>query len=140
MNVAAGVGAIGFAWFDDFVGAKPTILVTLVILIASGTGMLIVRSQLEFWILGMVLSICVGPVQAASRSLMVRIVPPHLVTEMFGLYAFSGKATSFFGPWLVGLFTAFFASQRIGMSVVMVFLLVGGIVLCFVKVDRCATP
>ena len=133
MNVAAGLGAIGFAWVDDYVGAKPTILTALLIMLITGSGMLIVHSQLAFWILGMLLSISVGPVQAASRSLMVRVVPPKLVTEMFGLYAFSGKATSFFGPWLVGSFTLAFNSQRIGMSTVMVFLLVGGIILCFVK-------
>ena len=133
LNVAAGVGAIGFAWMDDYVGSKETILVTLGVLLSSGVGMLMVHSKLAFWILGMLLSLCVGPVQAASRSWLTRAAPPALVTECFGLYALSGKATAFIGPWLVGLFTLWFDSQRIGMSCVMVFLLVGGIILCFVK-------
>ena len=136
MNVAAGLGAIGFAWVDDYVGAKPTILMTLLIMLCAGMGILVVRTQLEFWILGMVLSVCVGPVQAASRSLMVRLVPPPLMTEMFGLYAFSGKATSFFGPWLVGILTLSFSSQRVGMSAAMALLLVGGVALCFVKAPK----
>ena len=79
------------------------------------------------------LSLCVGPVQAASRSLMIRIAPKQIVTEMFGLYAFSGKATAFLGPWILGTVTLAFNSQRIGMSTVMVFLLIGGVILTLVK-------
>ena len=136
LNVAAGVGAIGFAWLDDAIGPKRTILMTLLIMFLSGVGMLLVHSKLAFWILGIFLSICVGPIQAASRSFMVRVAPPPLVTELFGLYAFSGKATGFVGPWLVGAFTLLFGSERIGMSTPLAFLLAGGIVLCFVKAPK----
>ena len=34
----------------------------------------------------------------ATSSLMARMAPPELRTEMFGLYALSGKATTFLGP------------------------------------------
>jgi MFS transporter, UMF1 family len=133
MNIAAGLGAIGFAWLDDYKGAKLTVLISLVIMIICGSTMLLVHSKLLFWIFGMGLSLCVGPVQAASRSLMVRLSPKHLVTELFGLYAFSGKATAFLGPWILGTVTLAFNSQRIGMSIVMVFLLIGGLILTRVK-------
>jgi len=78
----------------------------------------------------------VGPVQAASRSLFIRLSPPEILTEMVGLYAFSGKATSFLGPWLVGLVTYHFASQRAGMSTVMIFLSIGAILLIMVKTPK----
>lgn len=133
MNVAAGIGAVSFAWLDDYVGPKPTILVALVMMIICGSGMLIATSQQTFWMLGLGLSVCVGPVQAASRSLMVRLAPAHLVTEMFGLYALSGKATAFMGPWILGAFTLWFSSQRVGMSTVMVFLFIGAVILLLVK-------
>ena len=29
LNVTAGLGAVGFAWIDDWLGAKPTILIAL---------------------------------------------------------------------------------------------------------------
>ena len=54
----------------------------------------IVTSTLAFWIAGGLLGIFVGPTQAASRSLMARLAPPELRTEMFGLYALSGKITA----------------------------------------------
>ena len=136
MNVAAGLGAAGFAWLDDYKGGKITVLISLFIMIICGSIMLVVHSKLLFWIFGMGLSLCVGPIQAASRSLMVRISPKELVTEMFGLYAFSGKATAFFGPWILGSVTLAFNSQRLGMSTVMVFLLCGGLILTSVKETR----
>lgn len=136
MNVAAGLGAIGFAWLDDWIGSKITILIALVFMLICGIGMLIATDQTEFWILGMGLSLCVGPIQAASRSLMIHLVPAHLMTEMFGLYAFSGKATAFIGPWFVGTFTLLFNSQRIGMSTIMFFLATGAVLLMTVRWKR----
>lgn len=136
MNVAAGLGAIAFAWLDDFRGAKPTVLISLVILIVCATGMLITHSKLHFWLLGMGLSICVGPVQAASRSLLIHIAPKEIITEMFGLYAFSGKATAFIGPWLLGLVTLYTNSQRWGMATVLGFFIVGGLILLSVRTSR----
>ena len=72
-----------------------------------------------------ILGIFVGPLQSASRSHLARIAPPHLQTQMFGLFAFSGKATAFAGPLLVGWVTAVTDSQRWGMSTILVFLVIG---------------
>lgn len=135
MNVGAGLGAMLFGWLDDYKGSKPTVLISLVLMMISGSGMLLATSKTTFWILGMILSLCVGPIQSASRSIMVHLAPPELITELFGLYAFSGKATAFMGPWIFGFMTLAFNSQRIGMSSTMLFLLVGAVILCFVKVD-----
>ena len=133
MNITAGLGAAAFAWIDDYFGAKKTVLISLVAMIMTGSGILLVQSQLWFWILALILGLFVGPVQAASRSFMVRLAPPEIMTEMFGLYAFSGKATAFVNPWLVGMLTLAFNSQRIGMASVIGFLIVGALLLSRVK-------
>ena len=125
LNVTAGIGAAAFAWVDDWLGSKRTILVSLVGLIVPGILLLIVESLLLFWVFGLLLGVFVGPVQAAGRSYLARTAPAHLRNEMFGLFAFSGKATAFLGPLLVGWVTGWFDSQRAGMSVVIVFLLIG---------------
>ncbi len=133
MNIAAGIGAAIFGWLDDARGPKLTILITLSLMIVCGIGMLSVHTKLWFWILGMGLSTGVGPVQAASRSLLIRISPPDLITELFGLYNFSGKATSFLGPWVLALVTHWSSSQRAGMSTVFFFMIAGGIILTLVN-------
>ena len=132
----AGLGAAAFAWVDDWIGAKRTVLIALAGLIVIGAALLIVRTQLWFWILAPILGIFFGPAQAASRSLMARLAPPELRTEMFGLYAFSGKSTAFVGPFIYGVFTYGFGSSRAGMATVLVFLLVGAALLLTVREPR----
>ncbi len=76
-----------------------------------------------------------GPLQSASRTLLVRISPPGQMTQFFGLYVLSGKVTSFAGPLAVGALTAYSGSQRIGISVLLVFFVAGGAVLMTVRED-----
>ncbi len=125
LNVTAAVGAALFAWVDDKIGGKPTILISLLGLILPGLLILFVDSMNIFWGLGMVLGLFVGPVQAASRSLLARMSPPALQNEMFGLFALSGKATAFMGPLLVGWITEWFGSQRAGMGVIIMLFVIG---------------
>jgi len=125
LNVTAGLGALGFAWIDDALGGRNTILLSLVGLGCSAFAILVVDGATAFWIWGMILGIFVGPLQSASRSHLARVAPPHLQTQMFGLFAFSGKATAFAGPLLVGWVTPVTDSQRWGMSTILLFLLIG---------------
>ncbi|MDX1485147.1 MAG: MFS transporter [Alphaproteobacteria bacterium] len=129
LNLTAGLGAAGFAWVDDWIGARRTILIALVGLTVLGGAILVVQIKLWFWIFGAALGIFFGPAQAASRSLMARIAPEEMRTEMFGLYALSGKATAFVGPALLGWVTVAADSQRIGMATVLVFFAAGFVIL-----------
>jgi MFS transporter, UMF1 family len=133
LNVTAGLGALGFAWVDDWLGAKRTILIALLGLFACGTAAVIATSTLAFWIAGGLLGIFVGPTQAASRSLMARMAPPELCTEMFGLYALTGKITAYIGPFLLGTVTYWTGSQRWGIATILVFFVVGGLLLLPLK-------
>lgn len=125
LNVTAGLGALGFSWIDDAIGGRNTILLSLAGLASSALAILLVDTAAGFWVWGMILGIFVGPLQSASRSHLARVAPPHLQTQMFGLFAFSGKATAFAGPLLVGWVTAATGSQRWGMSTILAFLLIG---------------
>ena len=129
INVAAGIGAFGFAWLDDKIGPKKVIYIALAGLIILGATLLIIQDKEMFWVFGVPLGLFVGPAQSASRSLMAHIAPPALRTEMFGLYAFSGKATAFLGPAFLAIATDLFQSQRAGMATILIFFLVGGFLL-----------
>ncbi|MHA1113269.1 MAG: MFS transporter [Alphaproteobacteria bacterium] len=125
LNVTAGLGAGLFAWVDDWIGAKRTVMIALAALTVIGAALLLVESKAVFWGLGIALGAFFGPAQAASRSLMARLAPPGHEAEMFGIYALSGKATAFIGPALLGWTTLQFDSQRAGMATVLVFFVVG---------------
>lgn len=136
MNLTAGLGAAGFAWVDDWIGAKRTILIALGALTVLGGAILLVESKTAFWGLGMALGIFFGPAQAAGRSFMARLAPDDMRAEMFGLYALSGKATAFVGPALLGWVTFAAGSQRVGMATVLVFFVIGAWILWPLKEPR----
>ncbi|MDB5364710.1 MAG: transporter [Rhodospirillales bacterium] len=136
LNVAAGIGAIGFAWLDDFLGSKPTVRLSLIGLIVSGVPLLLVQDASAFVVLALCLSLFVGPTQAASRSLLVRLSPPGRTAELFGLYGLTGRAFTFLGPLGFSLATTATGSQRIGMSVVVLFFVLGWALLETVRVER----
>jgi UMF1 family MFS transporter len=132
LNVTAGLGAAAFAWLDDRLGPRRTILLSLVGLTVPTAAVLLVQSKALFWIFGLALGIFVGPVQASSRSWLAHAAPAEVRTEMFGLMALSGKLTSFLGPFLVGWLTLATGSQRLGMSAVAGLFAVGLAVMLFV--------
>jgi len=133
LNVTAGLGAGGFAWLDDWIGSKRTVLIALAGLIVFGSATLTTSNAETFIALALALGLFVGPAQAASRSLMARLSPHHLETEMFGLYALTGKSLAFLGPILFAAATDAFDSQRAGMATVIGFWLAGGALLLTVR-------
>ncbi len=133
LNVTAGIGAFAFGWVDDWIGAKRTILIAVSALTILGAALLVIESKTLFWVVAIPLGLFFGPAQSASRSLMARVAPPHLRTEMFGLYALSGKATAFLGPAAFGWVTAITESQRVGLATVLVFFIVGMLLLLPVR-------
>ena len=125
LNVAAGIGAFALGFIDDWLGGKRTIQISLVGLILAVAIAVLTERRTLFWAAGLLIGFCSGPNQAASRSRMGRFVPAGRRNEFYGLFAFSGKATAFAGPFLLGELTRVFASQRIGMVVALVFLVLG---------------
>ena len=135
LNITAGIGAYGFAWIDDKSGSKNTIVWSLIGVIVPVIAVLFVETKTWFWVWGLLLGIFVGPVQAASRTLMGRLAPEDKRNQMFGLLALTGKVTSFVGPILVGWITLLMSNQRWGMGIILVFLITGLIIMWNVEDD-----
>lgn len=133
LNVTAGMGAALFSFIDDAIGSRFTVLIGLTGLIVLGIPVLLIADARWFIALALGLGLFVGPVQAASRTLMVRLAPPAMTAEMFGLYALTGKSIAFLGPIAFAILTELFDSQRAGMASVIAFLAVGGAILLTVR-------
>lgn len=70
--------------------------------------------NIVFYTCGGIIGAAGGSLQASSRTLMVDQADPNKMCEAFGLYALSGRATSFIAPISIAFVTSLFASQRIG--------------------------
>ena len=128
INVAAGFGAWVFGIMDDRRGAKSTIMVSLAALSVATLIAVFAPGRSWLWVAGVGIGIFAGPNQSASRSLMGRFVPDRHQSEFFGFFAFSGRATAFLGPLLLGILSEAYG-QRVGVSVVVLFFLAGGALL-----------
>ncbi|HRO01568.1 MAG TPA: MFS transporter, partial [Nitrobacter sp.] len=143
-------GALG-AWIggklDDRVGPKAVIATSMTVLLLSivmilmvdkdsilfvsvtppvpGGGLFAAPAEKAYLILGCLIGGAGGPLQAASRTLLIRMAPKDRITQFFGLFALTGKVTSFVGPLLIGFITAVTASQKAGMAVLVLFFVAG---------------
>jgi len=133
MNISAGIGSALFAWLDDIIGPKRIIMLALLMLTTFTLIIVTIHSKPLFWVFALCLSLFVGPAQAASRSLMTRLTTPPQRSQLFGLYALSGKVTAYLGPWLVGLITVMMHSQRWGIAVILIFFIIGASLLACVR-------
>ncbi len=104
-NIVAGIGAALGGYFDDRIGTKNTIVVSLVGLLIAGTSVFVLHSegQIIYWIFGLILCLFVGPAQASSRTFVARFTPAGREGEVFGMYQTTGRAASFLSPTLFAL-------------------------------------
>lgn len=158
LTITGTFGAYFGGRLDDRIGAKTVVLGSLVILIVCCAGILSVsRDTILFWVhvtpsssgdglfasaserlymaLGGLIGMAAGPLQASSRTLLVRLSPADRLAQFFGLFALSGKLTSFMGPFLVATVTALTASQKAGVSVLVLFFLAGGTLLASARIS-----
>jgi UMF1 family MFS transporter len=159
LSVFAAVGAFLGGWMDDRVGSKRTILIAVAGLVAGTVASVSITADTVLFVIdvappvpgaapfsstaeqvyllaGILIGISGGPAQAASRTLMARLAPPSMITEFFGLYALSGKATSFIAPFAIALATSAAASQRAGLYVIVGFLAAGFLLLLPVREEQ----
>ncbi|KFI31147.1 MFS transporter [Haematobacter massiliensis] len=148
--LAAIFGAV-FAWIgglaDSRFGPKPVIVASLLVMIAVGGAVMSISRDsvlglsigpgssvpdMAFFLVGCIIGAAGGMLQSASRTMMVRQAEPGRMTEAFGLYALTGKATAFIAPLAIGFVTAMSGSQQIGILPVIVLFLMGFLLLLWV--------
>lgn len=104
-NVVAGIATMAFGPLDDRWGSRRIIMISLCLMIVAGLGVFFLYryGATTFWVLGLALTIFVGPVQSASRTFLANVIPKGREGEVFGLYATTGRAVSFLAPMMYGL-------------------------------------
>ena len=146
-------GAV-FAWAgglaDSRFGPKPVIVFTVITLACVAVAVTQVSRgavfgqtvapgsrlpDLLFLGLGALIGAAGGALQSASRTMMVRQGDPARMTEAFGLYALTGKATSFLAPLSIGIVTDLTGSQQAGIYPIVVLFLLGLFLLVWVRPD-----
>ena len=119
---------------------KDSILFVKVAPPAPGGALFSGAAERAYLVLGCLIGAAGGPLQAASRTLLIRLAPRDRIAQYFGLFALTGKVTSFIGPLLIGVITAVTASQKAGMALLVVFFVAGLALLTRVRDTRAPLP
>lgn len=82
-------------------------------------------TQIDFWILAVLVGMFQGTIQALSRSYFAKIIPAEKSGEFFGIYDICGKGASVIGTALVSFLSQVTGNINIGVSALSVMFFVG---------------
>jgi UMF1 family MFS transporter len=135
VQVVAFVGARGMGRIAESVGARVTVLGSLLVWIAVlvAACFLTPGAAAQFYLLAVVIGFVLGGTQALSRSLFSQLIPAGKEAEYFGLYTISDRGTSWVGTFLFALTFQLTESYRFAIVSLVVLFVVGG--LLFARLD-----
>jgi MFS transporter, UMF1 family len=152
LAVAAIIGNVTASFIDMKAGSKRVVIISLFLLITATIGIVSTGStytlfglvtfsgaasggffdtaaEKAYILYGLLIGFALGPVQASSRAYLARSVSNEESGRYFGLYAMTGRATSFLAPFTVAFVTSLTGSNRVGMAMLMVFFIIGLVIL-----------
>lgn len=152
LNVVAIGGCLAASWLDYRLGSKRIVLLAIgallvatVGIVSTGPGFTLfgalplgladsgglfgTPAEKVYILFGLLIGVAFGPVQASSRSYLAQSILPEDAGRYFGIYALSGRATSFLAPLSVATITLWSGSARLGMAALILFLLAGFLIL-----------
>ncbi|HEB67030.1 MAG TPA: MFS transporter [Gammaproteobacteria bacterium] len=128
--------AIAFGLLGNRIGPRPAILIAIAVYIGVIVWAYFMQHVGEFYALAVVIGLVQGGVQALSRSLYARLIPPDQSAEFFGFYNMLGKFAAILGPLLMGSVGLLTGSPRISILSVAILFVAGGLLLMKVDVER----
>ena len=159
LTVFAIPGAFLGGRIDDLIGSKRTIQIAIAGVIIATVGIVgVTADRVLFFVpaaplnatrglfgslqekvfmgFALLLGFCMGPMQAASRTMIGRLAPHGMTGEFYGLFALSGRATAWMAPTAIGIITTATQSNRLGVACVLFFLVLGFCLLWQVREER----
>ena len=89
------------------------------------------KTQLQFWILAILVGMFQGGIQALSRSYFTKIIPEEHSGEYFGLMDICGKGASFVGTTIVSIVSQLTGNISMGVGMIAILFCIG--ILIFLK-------
>jgi len=152
VQVTSIAGAYLFGHIADWLSAKRSLIVSLLLMIATVIWLYFTHSTAIFYVIGGVAGFALTAVQSVSRALAGKLAPAGRAAEFYGFFAVVGRTSSFIGPAVFGFIAAHAAhayeargqaaalaeqsGQRLAILSIVAFLVVGLIVLLFANEQR----
>lgn len=105
VNIAAAAGAFAFGHFQDHIGHKRALAITLVGWIFMVLVAWAATQAWVFWVAATLAGLCMGTSQSAGRAMCGALAPPRRLAEFFSLWTFAIQLAAVVGPLCYGLVT-----------------------------------
>lgn len=136
IQVVAFFGALLFGRIANKIGARHTVMVSLVLWSGVVIYGYFIHTAMEFFILGMIIGFVLGGTQALSRSFYGAMIPENASAEFYGFYSVFSKFSAILGPFTFGVIKQITGTARLAIISLMVFFVVGLILLAFVNEEK----
>jgi MFS transporter, UMF1 family len=137
LNIAAAVGAFAFGYWQDRIGHKRALGVTLIGWIATCVIAALTTTKGGFWYAAVIAGVCMGSSQSAGRALAGLFAPAAQLAEFYGLWTFATRLASIVGPLTYGVITwVTGGNQRLAIASTAVLFFIGWVLLQRVDVER----
>ena len=105
LNLAAAAGAFGFGFYQDRIGHKRALAITLVGWIITCVIAALTTTKGGFWWAAAIAGACMGSSQSVGRAMAGMFAPRQQLAEFYGLWAFATRLASIIGPLSYGAIT-----------------------------------
>ena len=105
VNIAAAVGAFAFGYWQDRLGHKRALAVTLLVWIAMVLIAAFTETRAMFWLAAALAGLAMGSSQSCGRAMAGTLIPAARLAEFFGLWTFAVRLAAIIGPITYGLVT-----------------------------------
>ncbi|MFO7696407.1 MAG: MFS transporter [Anaerolineae bacterium] len=149
VNVTNVFGAWAFGKLARRIGSRQSLIASLTMMVAVIAGMFMAQTVFAFFVVGALAGFAMAGIQSLSRTIVSLLSPEQQSTEFYGFFAVAGQSSAFVGPAVYGFVAAGMAvwyqseghvallaeqmGQRVGILTIGAFLLLGLLVLIFVR-------
>jgi UMF1 family MFS transporter len=105
VNIAATAGAFVFGYWQDRIGHKLALSLTLAGWVVMTLLAALATGPAMFWAAAVVAGLCMGSSQSAGRAMVGLLTPGDRTAEFYGLWSFATHLSVVIGPLTYGLLT-----------------------------------
>jgi len=131
-NLTSIIGSFSFGFITDKLGAKKTIMSTLLIWVGVVLAAFFSQTTQQYYLVGMLAGIAIGASQSSSRTMLALLTPDSKMAEFFGFYSVTGRIASIIGPLVYGEVARITGDQKWAILSVLIFFAVGFLMLATV--------
>jgi UMF1 family MFS transporter len=136
VNITASIGAFLFGKFQDRVGHRNSLVISLLAWILMVTVAALGQTEAMFWLAANLAGLAMGASQSGARAAISALGPADRQAEVFGYWGVAVHLASILGPLAYGLTTAVTQNNhRVAIAVTGLFFVVGLLLLLRVRFD-----